>query len=310
MIPNGGEEGHSPENGIRGAGRSRYVGIVTHRVGTVLALSGYLFPTRFEAFDNSGRQGSSAIPTAVRVPRIRPNAIRCREVIRVGKRGLFLALERDGQLGLESQGNCCNLENVTGLAIGSGLCEETPISLVTTHLGPTVGLGPDSRKESSMSTLKVLALLLAVLPTAIDYRHSVSGPTPSPPSFPASVSIAAQAGGDLGCHECYGECLYTFGGSCSPGRDGKFGLTECRTDIVPLDFGLVMCICDWKNGVICEASASLDGNERDTLIGDAKTVVASGGMLPADGLFYTARSPRGTVVRWKCNGALAARISV
>lgn len=47
-----------------------------------------------------------------------------------------------------------------------------------------------------------------------------------------------------------------------------------------------------------------------TLVEDARTVVAMGGMLPADGLFYSARNSGVTVVRWKCDGSLAARVSV
>ncbi len=163
-----------------------------------------------------------------------------------------------------------------------------------------------------MSTLKALALLLiAALPGTIDFRHPSPVPAPPSSSLELSVVTAPQVpGGDKYCHECYGECLYDFGGSCSPGRDGKFGITKCSTDIVPLDFDLVMCNCDWHDGVICEASASLDSNERETLIEDARTVVAMGGMLPADGLFYSARNSGATVVRWKCDGALAARVPV
>ena len=164
-----------------------------------------------------------------------------------------------------------------------------------------------------MSTLKALALLLIVaLSGSSDVRNSSPGRVLPSSSLEPSVALAPQVpqGGDKYCHECYGECLYDFGGSCSPGRAGKYGLSKCSTDILAIDFGLVMCSCDWQDGVICQASASLETNERETLIKDARTVVAMGGVLPADGLFYSARNSGKTVVRWKCDGALAARISV
>ena len=132
-------------------------------------------------------------------------------------------------------------------------------------------------------------------------------------------TAAAQSGpGDPGaltpCVTCGSECTLGSGWACQEDAKGTKGGTSCSADVIwsddPLDEGGgdFICLCA-PAGEICALRQTFAPTDRETLGREASEVVASGGMLPADGLFFVAFRAGERIVRWKCDGGIAGRVA-
>lgn len=116
------------------------------------------------------------------------------------------------------------------------------------------------------------------------------------------------------CVNCAGPCPEGgVGGSCSPNGENKGG-TSCEGSMYwedPLGEegkGWWTCHC-LPTGELCAVRQTFAPIDQETLGREATKVVASGGVLPADGLFFVGFRAGERVVRWKCDGSIAGRVT-
>lgn len=100
---------------------------------------------------------------------------------------------------------------------------------------------------------------------------------------------------------------------CEVDPSGTKGGTSCRKEVVwndPLgdSNGHFVCLCV-PRGEICALRQTYSPMDQEVLGREAAEVVASGAMLPADGLFFVGFSVGERVLRWKCDGSIAGRIA-
>lgn len=126
--------------------------------------------------------------------------------------------------------------------------------------------------------------------------------------------VAGQGGSSLQpCLTCDGTCEEGRGGDCQVDALGERGGTSCRKNVVwvnhPLgEEGWFECFCA-PTGDLCVLRQAFAPTDQERLGREATGVVASGGMLPADGLFFVGFRNGERVVRWKCDGSIAGRIT-
>ena len=122
---------------------------------------------------------------------------------------------------------------------------------------------------------------------------------------------AAAQPGSQPCVNCAGSCPEGgAGGTCKPSGGGRGG-TSCETDYVWTEEegkGWWTCHC-WPTGELCALRQTFAPIDQETLGREATEVVASGGVLPADGLFFVGFRAGERVVRWKCDGSIAGRVT-
>lgn len=124
---------------------------------------------------------------------------------------------------------------------------------------------------------------------------------------------AAQSGSEP-CVNCAGSCPEGGnGGTCSPNGKGRGG-SSCEGSVNwhphPLEEGEGWwdCFCV-PTGELCAQTQVFAPIDKETLGREATEVVASGGVLPADGLFFVGFRAGERVVRWKCDGSVAGRVT-
>lgn len=115
------------------------------------------------------------------------------------------------------------------------------------------------------------------------------------------------------CVNCQSGCVKGgLGAVCTPNWDNRGG-TSCAGSMVwddPLGEGDGWWTCHCvPTGAICAERRAFAPIDQETLGREATEVVASGGVLPADGLFFVGFRAGERVVRWKCDGSIAGRVT-
>lgn len=134
----------------------------------------------------------------------------------------------------------------------------------------------------------------------------------------AGEPAAAQPGpgGLKPCIYCKQGCFDDgVGTRCTPAPKGvNKGGTHCEgryswmENPVDEDRGWWHCICI-ASGELCALRQTFAPIDQDALGREATEVVASGGVLPADGFFFVGFRAGEPVVRWKCDGSIAGRVT-
>ena len=144
-------------------------------------------------------------------------------------------------------------------------------------------------------------------PTGIAMFLMVVGPL-----LQSDFQVSAQT-----CHTCTLPCPYDSGFYCEPDGEGLGGTEPCwmrvshqPNPIDPDDEGRIDCFCV-EQGDVCDV-ANEEGvgfADRTILTREATDVLVAGGMLPSDGPFYVGVTASEFVLRWKCDGSVAGRVT-
>ena len=120
---------------------------------------------------------------------------------------------------------------------------------------------------------------------------------------PLSAEAPAPPTGSI-CWSCVNGC---GGGWICDGRGGGiFGSNDCDVGDGPVGD---RCHC-FPSGGVCEIQTTQAPEETRAMEERALAVLATGGTLPADGLFYYASRGDQLVLRRKCDGNLVGRVAV
>lgn len=132
----------------------------------------------------------------------------------------------------------------------------------------------------------------------------------------AETGAAQGPGGLKPCIQCKQGCFDDgMGSRCTPAPSGvNKGGTACDGSVtwmdnpVEEDRGWWFCLCV-PRGEICALRQTFAPIDQDALGRKATRVVASGGVLSADGLFFVGIRAGEQIVRWKCDGSIAGRVT-
>jgi len=131
------------------------------------------------------------------------------------------------------------------------------------------------------------------------------------------LSCGCEKSGLTPCIYCKQGCFGDdgVGTRCTPAPEGvNKGGTSCEGRFNWMDNpeeedkGWWHCICI-TSGEVCALRQTFAPIEQEILGREATEVVASGGILSADGLFFVGFRAGEKVVRWKCDGSIAGRVT-